>query len=80
MANEKVNSLITDLLKRAKQIESEDGKSFMELDELRRWAAAPMIDRRPVASRMARVLRKMALTSVFVEHGGGPMYRPVTTP
>lgn len=27
MANEKVNSLITDLLKRAKQIESEDGES-----------------------------------------------------
>lgn len=40
MAIEKVNTIISDLLKRAKKIETEDSKSFMELDELRQWAAA----------------------------------------
>ncbi len=29
-----------DVFLRARQIETEDGKSFMELEELRQWAAA----------------------------------------
>ncbi len=40
MAVKKVNELISEVLQRARQIETEDGKSFMELEELRQWAAA----------------------------------------
>ena len=40
MAVKKVSEIINDVLKRASQIETEDGKSFMELEELRQWAAA----------------------------------------
>ncbi len=40
MAVKKVNEIISQVLKRANQIETEDGKSFMELEELRQWAAA----------------------------------------
>ncbi len=40
MAVKKVNEIISEVLKRANQIETEDGKSFMELKELRQWAAA----------------------------------------
>ena len=40
MAVTKVNEIISEVLKRANQIETEDGKSFMELEELRQWAAA----------------------------------------
>ena len=39
MAVSKVNEIISDVLKRAIQIETEDG-TFMELKELRQWAAA----------------------------------------
>ncbi len=40
MAIKKVNEIISEVLKRASQIETEDGKAFMELEELRQWAAA----------------------------------------
>ncbi len=40
MAVSQVNEIISQVLKRANQIETEDGKSFMELEELRQWAAA----------------------------------------
>ena len=40
MAVSKVNQIISQVLKRANQIETEDGKSFLELEELRQWAAA----------------------------------------
>lgn len=40
MAVSKVNEIISQVLKRANQIETEDGKPFMELEELRQWAAA----------------------------------------
>ena len=40
MAVKKVNEIISEVLQRARQIETEDGKSFMELEELRQWAAA----------------------------------------
>ncbi len=40
MAVKKVNEIISEVLQRAQQIETEDGKSFMELEELRQWAAA----------------------------------------
>jgi len=39
MAIKKVNTLISDLLRRADQIETE-GSTFIGLDELRKWAAA----------------------------------------
>ena len=40
MAVKKVDEIISEVVKRARQIETEDGKSFMELKELRKWAAA----------------------------------------
>ncbi len=40
MAVKKVNEIISEVLERANQIETEDRKSFMELEELRQWAAA----------------------------------------
>jgi len=40
MAVSKVNKIISEVLKRVRQIETEDGKSFMELEELTQWAAA----------------------------------------
>ncbi len=40
MAVKKVNEIISEVLQRARQIETEDGESFMELEELRQWAAA----------------------------------------
>ena len=39
MAVKKVNEIISEVLQRARQIETEDGESFMELEELRQWAA-----------------------------------------
>ena len=40
MAVKKVNEIISEVLQRARQIETEDGESFMKLEELRQWAAA----------------------------------------
>jgi hypothetical protein len=39
MAVSKVNEIISEVLMRANQIETEDG-TFMELEKLRQWAAA----------------------------------------
>ena len=40
MAVKKVNEIISEVLESARQIETEGGKSVMELKEVRQWAAA----------------------------------------
>ena len=40
MAVKKVNEIISEVLERARQIETEGRKSVMELKEVRQWAAA----------------------------------------